>query len=335
MENGEENLKSRPSVKEKVLGIFRPKSEDSNSLQDQHPQQQQQQQQRLPPQEYESGLEVVQPLPWNPNDVPLPEVAPYNHLDAKTLSTPQVANDPASWHHYHLKKNPGLEVAAAPASSPDASSVMSPGGYSSTLYGGSQDSTHAYYQQHPPGYHRPSSKKGSSVDGLGMGPRVCGMRRKVFYIAMAVAIVFVIAAIAIGLGAGLAFGRKSSGQSGGSGSGNLPTGVESTKTANITCPASDNSTFSAQDEPDRLFRLICGHDYNSADGAIDLTAENATTMANCIDRCANRSECVGAGWGDYYGNHVCWMKSRLGKPNVSGNWLFAVDLNGIDASSLP
>ncbi|KAF9877305.1 hypothetical protein CkaCkLH20_05005 [Colletotrichum karsti] len=311
----EDNLKFRPSVKEKVLGIFKAKEEPKRP--------------HLEPHQYESGLEVVHPLPWNPNDVPLPEVSPYPHLDARTLSTPQVADDPASWHHYHLKKNPGLEVAAAGPTS--SSSVMSPGGYSSTLYGGSQDGTQ---QLHPAGYHRPTTSESKSVDGFGMGPRVCGMRRKVFYIVMAVAIIFVVAAIAIGLGAGLAFGRKPAGDKS-SGSGSLPSGVESTKTANISCPASDNSTFSAQAEPDRLFRLICGHDYNSEDGAIDLTSENATTMANCIDRCANRTECVGAGWGDYYGNHVCWMKSRLGKPNVSGNWLFAVDLNGTDASKLP
>ncbi|KAK2025797.1 hypothetical protein LX32DRAFT_596020 [Colletotrichum zoysiae] len=231
--------------------------------------------------EYESGLEVVAaaaPSPWRPNDVPLPEVAPYAHshsdVDAKAAQLPLVADNALAWDRYH-KHNPGLEVVVVPA------------------YG--------------PGDQR----------------KLCGVRRKPCYVVIAVAVVIVVAAVAIGVGVGLAVARRSQGDSGGSG----PTNLESTKDAKITCPAEDNVTFSAQDHPDRHFRLICGHDFNSQDGAMDLASANTTTMAACIDLCAARPECVGAGWGDYYGNRICWMKSLLGEMNTSGNWLFAVDVD--------
>ncbi|KAF6824660.1 hypothetical protein CPLU01_10760 [Colletotrichum plurivorum] len=297
----EDNIKYSPSVKEKILGIFVKPSSDQKKKQ--------QPPVRQPTQNYEPGLEVVHPLPWSRNDIALPELAPYNHVDAKTSSMPQVIDDPA----WHKKKEQGLEVANSPA---PPSSIMSP-----STYGGSTVVASPYHQQHPGGYHHPPPTSPEPESG-----RICGMRRKVCYIVMAVIIVVAVAAIAIGVGAGLAFGRRPRSSSDDSG------GLESTKTANITCPASDNSTFSAQDAPARHFRLICGHDYNSEDGSIDLSSENATTMAGCIDLCAARKECVGAGWGDYYGNHVCWMKSRLGKQNVSGNWYFAVDLNTTSSS---
>ncbi|KAK1595376.1 uncharacterized protein LY79DRAFT_668148 [Colletotrichum navitas] len=252
-------------------------------------------------QEFESGLEVVAaPSPWRPNDIPLPEVVPYAHVDAKPALAPHVADDALAWNHYY-KQNPGLEV--APVS--PYSSAYGPGG-----------------QQHPPGYHHPSATPLSqrSLDADGQR-KLCGVRRKLCYIVMAVAIVIAVAAIAIGVGVGLAVGRRSQGDSGDS------TNLESTKNATITCPAKDNATFSAQDNPARHFRLLCGHDYNSADGAIDLSSQNTTTMAACIDLCAAHADCVGAGWGEYYGNRVCWMKSRLGEMNTSGNWLFAVDVN--------
>ncbi|KAK1963065.1 hypothetical protein LY78DRAFT_660684 [Colletotrichum sublineola] len=251
-------------------------------------------------QEYESGLEVVTtPSPWRPNDVPLPEVAPCAHVDAKAALAPQVADDALAWHYYY-KQNPTLEVAAVSPYSP-AAPAYEPGG-----------------QQHPPGYHHPpaTSLDQKSLDADGQ-QKLFGVRRKLCYIVMGVAIILAVAAIAIGVGVGLAVGRPSS---------DVSTNLESTKTATITCPAKDNAMFSAQDHPARHFRLICGHDFNSMDGAIDLSSQNATTMADCIDLCAADTECVGAGWGDYYGSRICWLKSRLGKMNTSGNWLFAVDV---------
>ncbi|EFQ24877.1 uncharacterized protein GLRG_00021 [Colletotrichum graminicola M1.001] len=257
-------------------------------------------------QEYESGLEVVDaPSPWRPNDIPLPEVVPYAHahVDAKTALAPHIADDAIAWHNYY-KQNPGLEVAPVSSYSP-AASAYGPGG-----------------QQHPPGYHHlpatPLGQRSLDTDGQ---RKLCGVRRKLCYIVMVVAIVIVVAAIAIGVGVGLAVGRRSQRDSGNS------INIESTEHATITCPAKDNATFSAQGNPARHFRLICGHDFNSGDGAIDLSSQETTTMAACIDLCAAHTDCVGAGWGDYYGSRICWMKSRLGEMNTSGKWLFAVDVN--------
>ncbi|GJC86700.1 hypothetical protein ColLi_09538 [Colletotrichum liriopes] len=91
-------------------------------------------------QQYDSGLEVADTQgPWSRNDIPLPEVTPYIHVDAKTASAPQVADDPLAWHHYY-KQNPGLEVASSP-------SVATSGGY-----GGTTAAAAAYGangQQHP------------------------------------------------------------------------------------------------------------------------------------------------------------------------------------------
>ncbi|WYZ40200.1 hypothetical protein EsH8_IV_000541 [Colletotrichum jinshuiense] len=294
-------------------------------------------------QHYESGLEVAAPGQWSRNDISLPEVAPYNHVDAKTASTPQVDDDPMAWHRYY-NKNAGLEVAPSPS--------VAPGGYS-------QDPNAAY--QHPEGYHHPSptSPEPKSADK----GKLCGMRRKVCYIIMAVAIVFVVAAIAIGVGAGVALGRQSHKSDSTSEfvsvlffffflapfffslpflssrvyrtntrSPSDSTNLESTKTANITCPASDNTTYSAQTAPERHFRLDCGIDYNSGNGAVELSSESTTTMGACIDLCASKTNCVGAGWGNYYGEYVCWMKTKLGKSHGSATWYFAVDVNQTNVS---
>ncbi|KAK0374712.1 hypothetical protein CLIM01_07910 [Colletotrichum limetticola] len=300
----------RPRASEKFLKMTAPTNNTTTS----NPQYQNQQ-------VYESGLEVAEPNAWNRtnNDIHLPEVSPYNHSEAKTTTFPEVADDPLSWHHYH-KQNPNLEVSSSP-------SVASAAPYYYAAAG----------QQHPPGYHKPppgSPGYGSgSLDGDGSGKgkkaTVCGMRRKVCYVVMGVAIVLVVAAIAVGLGVGLAMKKSENKSSSGPQTSNsTTTPATSTANATITCPAADNVTYSSPDAPKRTFRMICGHDFNSADGATDLTSENATTMAACIDLCASKGDdCVGAGWGDYYGNHVCWMKSKLGTMNVSGNWYFAVDVN--------
>ncbi|OHE95648.1 hypothetical protein CORC01_09080 [Colletotrichum orchidophilum] len=299
----------RPRASEKFLKMAVPTLKTTAK-----PQQQQHQQQ------YESGLEVAEPNAWNRNDIHLPEVSPYNNADAQTTTLPQVVDDQLSWHHYH-KQSPNLD-----ATTPSVTSAAAAPYYFAAGTG----------QQHPPGYHQPppGSPGSGSLDGAGDGngktrTTMCGVRRKVCYVIMGVAIVLAVAAIAVGLGVGLAM-KKSGGSSGNkSTSGNsTTTPPTSTRNAVITCPSSDNATYASPDAPARTFRLICGHDFNSANGATDLTSENATTMATCIDLCASKGpDCVGAGWGDYYGNHVCWMKSKLGTMNVSGNWYFAVDVN--------
>lgn len=322
---------------------------------------------------YESGLEVAEPNAWNRtnNDIHLPEVSPYNHSEAKTTTFPEVADDPLSWHHYH-KQNPNLEVSSSPSVASAApyyyaaAGQQHPPGYhqpppGSPGYGsGSLDGD--------------GSGKGKKATVCGMRRKVCyivmgvaivivvaaiavglgvGLAMKkdgsksssgyvcsllsffhkptLFFISFACSpLPFLISSFS-NESHNTRFSRKLTPQTSNS---TTTTPATSTANATITCPAADNVTYSSPDAPKRTFRMICGHDFNSADGATDLTSENATTMAACIDLCASKGDdCVGAGWGDYYGNHVCWMKSKLGTMNVSGNWYFAVDVNKTSAAA--
>jgi hypothetical protein len=71
------------------------------------------------------------------------------------------------------------------------------------------------------------------------------------------------------------------------------------------------------------FNIDCGHDYNSKDGAKDISHQSTSSMTECIDLCGAESTCVGAGWGLYQGLPTCWLKSALGEPNNSPSWCFA------------
>lgn len=175
---------------------------------------------RQPPQNYEPGLEVVHPLPWSRNDIALPELAPYHHVDAKTSSMPQVIDDPA----WHRKKEQGLFLGAANSPAP-SSYVVSP-----ITYGSTAGLASPYQQQYPEVYHHQPPPPPPGPESR----RICGMRRRVCYIVMAVAIVVAVAAIAIGVGVGLAFGQRQP-RSSPSGSGFVyPSAVRQNI---LTCPA--------------------------------------------------------------------------------------------------
>ena len=98
-------------------------------------------------------------------------------------------------------------------------------------------------------------------------------------------------------------------------------------TANeIECPESDGLTYVSPDKKDRFFKLTCGADYNSIDGAKELTSVTTDTLGECIDACSARPTCVGAGWGNFYGLDTCFMKTKLGKPNDSPSWYFVSEV---------
>lgn len=73
--------------------------------------------------------------------------------------------------------------------------------------------------------------------------------------------------------------------------------------------------------------MLCGRDYNSAAGAVDMSSENITTFAKCVSECGNTIGCMAVGWGTYYGVNTCWLKSAIGDPNVSESWYSAVEDN--------
>ncbi|KAK8019152.1 hypothetical protein PG990_004290 [Apiospora arundinis] len=91
----------------------------------------------------------------------------------------------------------------------------------------------------------------------------------------------------------------------------------------IRCPQDDHNVYVSAATPSRSFTIQCGRDYNSARGAQDLDHKVTATMAECLDECAGRPGCVGAGWGLYQGSMTCWMKKGLGEPNISDGWYFA------------
>lgn len=95
----------------------------------------------------------------------------------------------------------------------------------------------------------------------------------------------------------------------------------------IRCPANNRTLYSAAGTG-KSYLLLCGRDYSSVDGAVDLSNEPVDNMSDCIARCAAQQGCVGAGWGPYNDQNTCWLKSVLGLPNVTPNWYFAVEDEG-------
>lgn len=153
--------------------------------------------------------------------------------------------------------------------------------------------------------------------------RICGIRRKILIILFAVLILLVITATV----AGLAVGLRSRNRSGNS-SDALP---EETDVVDIACPVADGSDYHASGT-DRYFRVQCGVDYNVGNGAVILDEVEAGSMAECIVECADREDCAGAGWGTRFGRPTCFMKSALGVPSDSRNFIFTIE---VDRPTLP
>lgn len=95
----------------------------------------------------------------------------------------------------------------------------------------------------------------------------------------------------------------------------------------IRCPA-NNQTLYAAAGTNRSYLLLCGRDYATWDGAVDLFNQPMDSMSDCIDECARQQGCVGAGWGNYNNKQVCWLKSKLGDPGFPTTWFFAVEDDG-------
>lgn len=111
-------------------------------------------------------------------------------------------------------------------------------------------------------------------------------------------------------------------------------------TSNITCPESNNTLYTADTPDSKRFQQYCGIDF-SGDQAVDVGSVKVTSMDACMDACASRSNCTGAGWGYLEGDngteHSCWMKANLTEPhNATAEWAFAILLtnnNGSDPAA--
>lgn len=178
-------------------------------------------------------------------------------------------------------------------------------------------------------------------DGFFARDTICGVRRQTFWVVMAVGVFVVVAAIAVGVGLGVALHKSGDGVSSPPPSSSSSTPTTTTLPAPtatgatgpeavIRCPANNRTLYSttANSAKAKSFLLLCGRDYSSVDGAVDLFHEVLDSMAECIDECARRAGCTGAGWGPYDNQSTCWLKSKLGRANVTPNWYFAVEDEG-------
>ncbi|KAK0629245.1 hypothetical protein B0T17DRAFT_525065 [Bombardia bombarda] len=119
-----------------------------------------------------------------------------------------------------------------------------------------------------------------------------------------------------------------------------PTGTSSSASASSTvkstiiCPATNGTSYtSSKDSGAKKFTRLCGIDY-SGTGASDLDSKKATTMDACIDLCAAKKDCTGAGWGfisgDSGNSHSCFMKTNLTKSHkATSDWGFGLLVQGV------
>jgi hypothetical protein len=94
------------------------------------------------------------------------------------------------------------------------------------------------------------------------------------------------------------------------------------------CPGTNGTVYTASTDGKR-FRRMCGIDYGGNGESVDIGSVKTLNLDACIDACASRSNCTGAGWGVIEGDkgptHSCWMKANLTKPHKAvPEWAFAV-----------
>ncbi|KAI0482690.1 hypothetical protein GGR56DRAFT_621183 [Xylariaceae sp. FL0804] len=150
--------------------------------------------------------------------------------------------------------------------------------------------------------------------------------------------------LAVGLGVGLGTGKDSSSSttpaatttpsspspsspSTPSSSSSSPSSPSSSPTPAPACPGANATTYttsSGSGGAAASFRILCDVDYNSGGGSVDLAHVVTDTATACLAACAADSSCAGAGWGDYQGQEICWMKRSLAAPQGADNWYFGV-----------
>ncbi|KAK3357605.1 hypothetical protein B0T25DRAFT_164316 [Lasiosphaeria hispida] len=259
----------------------------------------------------------------------------------------ELSNRP-DYQEFH---NPGLEV--LPPSAPEVVTPTSPppppqtwekaGGYGyppptahSTVAPPYDYAKGAFDRQvlaHPPNPIDPSSEE----------RRIMGIKRQTFWILIAVGVFLAVAAIAAGVGVGVATHKSNDAPAPASTTTSVAN-TTSTRTlplptaqatigpsSTIQCPANNLTLYTASSDRSKRFVLLCGRDYNSGAGTVDMYNQNSSSMNDCIDACAGALGCVGAGWGNYNGRYVCWLKSLLATPQGSAAWYFAALDNETDA----
>ncbi|KAH7629669.1 hypothetical protein B0T09DRAFT_357370 [Sordaria sp. MPI-SDFR-AT-0083] len=96
-----------------------------------------------------------------------------------------------------------------------------------------------------------------------------------------------------------------------------------TAIAKIECPAINSTSYIATvagnssspgGSTSKKFTRLCGVDFGKGE-AVDIGSVNTTSFNSCLDKCAQKQGCMGAGWGAIQGDeethHTCWMKTNL------------------------
>ncbi|RYP63669.1 hypothetical protein DL771_009157 [Monosporascus sp. 5C6A] len=222
---------------------------------------------------------------------------------------------------YWMQNSPAAKI---PPHRPSAESPFSNG------YGAGNPGTDTFNSGHP--YSLPPR----TVSSQQRGPRIWGIKRGAFFIVLAIGCSLMVLGIVTGVGVGLALRDTTPSETSDRSSSSTTTTATSTSSAPtpsftgtvvstpVTCPENNNTVYVTTGDAPKPFNVECGRDYNSEDGARDITSRrDIETMAECIDLCGSRAGCVGVGYGDVDGAWTCWLKSQLGQPNWSDGWYAA------------
>lgn len=96
----------------------------------------------------------------------------------------------------------------------------------------------------------------------------------------------------------------------------------------IKCPDANESVY--QPNPDtRPFLVRCDVTYNSSDmggssATNDTRRKDTESVEECIDVCAQDSDCAGASWGKSEGKFTCWMKKSLEESTGKLDWFSVI-----------
>ncbi|KAL1875209.1 hypothetical protein Daus18300_003280 [Diaporthe australafricana] len=292
-----------------------------------------------------SGLQVVETGLEVPHSA-LPEVLPPSLPEAvyaeqhgkawgEHWSPPPQALIPSSSpsHHYH-NNNGGNGYPFPEAVSPDAYTPLGPG-YSKA-------SSSATYH----GGHNPFSPEGGEKGRrAGADGRICGLRKMIFWCVLAVAVFVVVVGVAVGVGVGLGTRDNESSTNATSTATASSSSIDLTvpsatataaalPSSRIVCPTANRTVYNLDESTSSnnrsgSFLVLCGRDYNSCCGAVDMLTVNTTSFEACLEQCAGQEGCTAVGWGNYYGTNTCWLKSAYGTPNWSGSWYAAIMVDAI------
>ncbi|RYP86616.1 hypothetical protein DL769_000684 [Monosporascus sp. CRB-8-3] len=175
----------------------------------------------------------------------------------------------------------------------------------------------------------PHSLLPRTVSSRQRGPRICGIKRGVFFIVLAIGCSLMVLGIATGVSVGLVLRDTTPSETSDLSSSSTTTTATSTSSAPtpgftgtvvsapVTCPENNNTVYVTTGDAPKPFNVECGRDYRSEDGARDMATRRDVAMAECVDLCGSRAGCVGITYGDLDGAWTCWLKSQLGQPNWS------------------